>query len=163
MASILPTLADALVALLNEKTFSQDFTAVRTHNDWALPLEKAGPLRVEVAFVGKLDTTLLTRSSLLYVPSADIVIRQKFEGEQLEPIPDTTEMTVKAEFLDPLLALVEEINEYLTSRRLPAYPEASWEGNRIIAPVSNRQLREKKQFTGIIRPTYRAPKTIPTP
>jgi hypothetical protein len=161
-AVLIPT-ADALTAELNVHMFDPAFQAVRTYADWEVPLlETAGDaLRVDVVPVGDLKTQLDDRETIVYLASADVVLRKKFAAADIEGVAGTDTARVKQAAVDPLVALVEAVNEWLTKQqRLAALPDAVWSETAIRAAVVHKHLREQHQFTAIIRTTYEVPKAL---
>jgi hypothetical protein len=141
--SVLIDVADAVAAELNGRVFSQAFTAVRAYADLEEQLSNPG-LRVEVVPVEHVPVDLQTRGSAVYACAADVVVRKKLAA--------AGSSTVKADEVDALVSLVEELHEWLMMREL-AY-EATWESTVLISAVVHHHLRQWNQFTGIIRVTY---------
>ena len=161
MSAVLIPVADALTAALNGHVFSQPVTWERTYADWDLPLEKISDLRGDVVPVQDPKCELETRGSLVYSPAIDLVLRRKFAGEHLEQVPGVEEHRLKKADIDPLVALVEEVNEWLATRELPTYADAVWQAPTIVAAVVHKHLRLYQQFTGVIRIGYSVSKDLP--
>jgi len=141
--SALLEVADAIAAQLNSRVFRLPFTAVRSYADFDAAIDHDG-LTVEVVPVENVPTELLTRGSVQYVCSADIVIRERLTFD--------ASGQVKAQDVDDRVALIEELNEWLMMRQLDY--DARWEATTIVAAVVHQHLREWNQFTGIIRIRY---------
>lgn len=147
MTAVMVSVADALVTALNAATWSPTFTAVRSYAHWADKLESISSLKVDVVPVNHARSSLATRGSLEYAPEIDIGFRQLL----------TTTTTAA---VDTLVALVESVNEWVCSRDVASTPVAEWESASIRALYVRDHLREWKQFTGIIRVTYRVEKSL---
>jgi hypothetical protein len=90
----------------------------------------------------------------------DIIVRKKFGPSQI------TDGDVDRQYIDQYVELLETIQEYLaypTRRRLTNYQQACWIGPRdtgatrdlgIVAPVSQDDLVNLKQYTGQLRVMY---------
>ena len=163
MSSILLATADALVAELNTHVFDPPFTAARSYADASYELAAAtGTLHCDVVPASELKTELSDRGSIRYLPTVFVVLRKKFGAADIEQVGGSEETRVKASVIDPLVALVEAVNEWLCGlRRLAGLPDAVWDSTNIEADVVHKHLREWSQFTGIIKMTYEVPKAIP--
>lgn len=147
--SALIDISDSVAAQLNEHVFRLEFTAERAYADIDEEIAHEG-LAVEVVPVERVPTELETRGSVHYLCSADVVVRQKLAvGEDGRVVSGD---------VDNLVALVEEIHEWLIARELAN--EATWDSTVVIAAVVHRHLREWNQFTGIIRVTYSLTKCL---
>jgi hypothetical protein len=162
MSSLLLAVADALAEELSAHGFSRPFTAARTYADAEYQLETAdGTLQCDVVPASELKTELDERGSVRYLASVFVVFRQKFAEADIEQVAASELARVKAPAVDPLVALVEEVNEFLTGvARLTNYPVAVWSSTNIEAAIVHKHLREWSQFTGIIKTAYEVPKAI---
>ena len=82
--AILVSTAVAVLGVLSDNKFSQEFEPVRSYADWELPLEDSDDLHVDVVPVGSPDMELETRGSIGYAPQVDIVIRKRLAAGQQE-------------------------------------------------------------------------------
>jgi hypothetical protein len=162
MSSILLAVADALAADLTAHSFSVPFSAVRTYADAQYQLDTVDfSLQCDVVPASELRTELNDRGSIHYLASAFVVLRRKFAAADIEQVGTSEQTRVKAASVDPLVALVEEANEWLTGlARLTNHPDAVWSSTNIEAAVVHKHLREWTQFTGIIKTTYEVPKSL---
>jgi hypothetical protein len=154
--------ASAIVAALNAGTFSQTFAPVRSYAQWQRPFEvaEAVGLQVDVVPFSPMADDLFTRGSVKYSPAIDIVIRKKFAAEDLEEVPGENEARVKAQLVDALVALLEEINQALIARRIGTGGKVVWQDTRILATYIPKHLRENHQYTGVIRLTTNVVKDL---
>lgn len=106
------SVADALVAMLNAASLSQEFTAVRK----LIPkytLEELDTLRVTVV-VRAVEPSLITRGHVTEDYTIDVAVQKKIN-------PDTPGVSGGA---DALMYLVEEIRDLLLGERLTTYSDA---------------------------------------
>jgi len=163
MTAILTAVADAVTAELNAHTFEPPFEAARTFVDWDSAVLEGEPetLTVDVVPVSDLKTELDDRGHVRYLAAADVVIRNKFGSANLEAIAGTDTARVKHAAVDPLVALVELVHEYLAQQqRLTELAAAVWVETAIRHAVLHAHLRQHHQFTAIIRATYEVPKAL---
>jgi hypothetical protein len=151
VSAILVSTADAVLNVLADHRFSQEFAPLRSYADWELPLEDAGDLRVDVVPAGSPEMELETRGSIGYTPQVDIVVRKRLAQEQQE-----ADGTLILPEIDDLVLLVQEIAEYFMADRLAEFEGAAWERTQILAAFKSSHLRQYRQFTGIIRLTFKA-------
>jgi hypothetical protein len=136
-------IADAVVSELNGHTFSQPFRAVRAY----LPeykLEDMGTLHVTIVpaeFLGEPSDRSRDREE----HKLHVAIQQRFRPE---------DGAVPLASLDGLVALSEEIRDFLRNQQLADYPQArriKTENKPIYDP---KHLSEYNQFTGLLAFTY---------
>lgn len=146
MANALFTpLADAIVTLLNAQTFATAFTATRIY-DPLRPLEENETLRIDVV-LGDRKSDPLDRSRLTEDVRVEVAARQVISAAAGSAAETTA--------LDALVALVEEINTFLCApaqRRPVAW--AGWQRSELVYPYLPAHLREKRQFTSLLRMSY---------
>lgn len=142
--------ADAIVAGLNDETFSQTFTAAIAYGI-RLKLEEADTLRVDVAPV-RSSVASQTRGSLVWFNVVDIGVRYRF---------GTSDRVAGTGAIDPASVddyryLLQEISQWCyQERRLPTYQNAVMKSDLDVrADVIQKHLDEWSQFTGIVRVTY---------
>ena len=151
MSAILVSTADAVLNALADHRFSQEFEPVRSYADWELPLEDQDELHVDVVPVGSPEMELETRGSIDYSPQVDIVIRKRLASDQQE-----ADGTLILPEVDDLVLLVQELAEYFMADRLAEFEGAAWERTQMLAAFKPSHLRQYRQFTGIIRLTFKA-------
>lgn len=138
--SVIMDVADAVAALLNGGSFSQEFTAVRAYQP-VYDLELLKTLRVSVLASGQ-EIEKGTRSDNDFDFAIDVGVQKKVAS----PL-------VKAE-LDALTDLVEELLDYLLGQALPA------EVGVTLVSMANKpiydpdHLQRKHVFTSVITATY---------
>lgn len=138
--SLIAAIAEAVVAELNVGTFSQPFKAER-HYRPVFDLAEMATLHVSVV-ARSVTVERFDRTRHQYDVQVDIGIQKKCQTCDLAE-------------LDGLMALVEEVADYLRDRRLAACPAAAWikaENTPIYAP---EHLEELRQFTSVLTLTYR--------
>ena len=154
MASVLVQIADAIITELQAGTFTRDINPIRSYAEWSMELEDADTLHVDVVPV-TMATELGDRNSLQYLCEVDVGIRQRFS----QAGTDERDGRILNTAIDPLVELAEQIGELLSDpaeRRLTDYTTATWEATNVLAPYYRDHLREMRQFTSVVRLTYRA-------
>ena len=136
--AVIVDIAEAVKDELNAGSFSQPFTSERAYQP-TFKLEEMQTLHVTVVPKG-VTTAAATRSEDQYEYSIDIGIQKKFQ-EQSE--------------LDGLMALVEEIADFLKRRTLSSCPEAVWVSNENTPIFAREHLDELRQFTSVLTVSYR--------
>ena len=132
-------LADAMVNELNGGTFSQPLTAIRYY----LPrfeLPEMATLHVSVVPKG-IVVEPATRSQGQYDYQLDLAVQQRYSAEPAD--------------LDSLMALSEELADYLRFRRLGDYPTARWLRTKHEVIYHPEHLEQLRQFTSLLTVTYR--------
>jgi len=138
--AVITDIADAVVASLNSRSFSQPFIAQRRYQpSFELPEMQA----LQGSVVPKsVSITKATRDSGYFDFAIDIGVQKKVNPETLAEI-------------DALMTLMDEIADHLRLTRLDGAPQAAWltiEHAPIFAPEHLDQLR---QFTSVLTVTYR--------
>lgn len=149
--AILVSTADAVLAVLAEHRFSQEFEPQRSYANWELPLEDSDDLHVDVVPVNSPEFDLETRGSIGYVPQVDIVIRKRLAQDQQEP-----DGSLILPEIDDLVYLVEEIAEHFVADRFSEVESIAWQRTQILAAYKPSHLRQHRQFTGIVRLSFSA-------
>ena len=122
-------------------------------------MAEAVGLQVDVIPFSPMDDELLDRKGVKYSPSIDVVIRKKFGTSDLETVPGENQSRVKNVLVEGLEKLLEEIHRHLVAKRLDD-GEVAWDESRILATYLPAHLRDKHQFTGVIRTTYSVVKDL---
>lgn len=138
MSSALATAADEVTARLNIATFSQAFTATRTH----LPTfnrEDMAALHVTVVPRG-IAMQQVTRADVQHDYRVDIAVQQS-----VDPMSNTA--------VDALLTLVEEIADDMTGRMFDSGARVMTIENEPVADAES--LREHHLFVSILTLTLR--------
>lgn len=152
--SVLHDTANDVKDLLETADLSKSLTA-RLVYDTELPLEDEDELHVDIVPAG-LVCQADSRASLAYDVYVDVAVRFKFGTSEQE-----TDGAIAVEEIDGYIELLEEIGELLAdpdNRMLPGDAKPVWIGNEIRAPWVPQHLREFRQYTGIMRSTYRVAK-----
>jgi len=133
-------IADAVVAELNGRSFSQPLAAVRYYRP-VFDLGEMQTLHVSVVPKG-VTIERADRSRNQYDFAIDVAVQKKFQTG------DNTE-------LDVLMALVEEIADFFRLRRLATYPDAVWVRTDNVPVYAPEHLEEFRQFTSVLTLTFR--------
>jgi hypothetical protein len=142
--SLIADIADAVVADLNEGTFSQELNAVRRWvAKWALT--DLSTLRVTVV-PGPSSYEPLDRRRDDQRHEMDIAVQKRVVPEKNSEI-------------DPLVGLLEEFIEHFRSRELTAGAKAVKCTRRQTVPgsaaaVAQEHLEDFRTFTGVVRTTW---------
>lgn len=156
MAAVAVDVCEEVKTVIDAATLSQNFTPERNYADWERELTDLGTLAVDVCLVTtKQEANAETRGRLItYTELIDVVVRKKLTRDSTTgKIPNTQ--------IDPLVLLVEEINELFILKRLTGYPSGVQQGeSKIVQSPIPRDLRELTQFTGIIRIPFEATKQL---
>lgn len=156
MSSILIRVAEDVKDALNAGTFGQKFEAIRSYADWELPLEESieeGKVFVDVVPVPPVPVDIETRGSLNYQPAVDIIVRRRMGPERR----DASGKYSLAE-LDPLTDFIEELAEFFVEDELAN--GGRWNATEIRRAFVPAHLHGKHQFTGIVRVTFDAEKSL---
>jgi len=136
---VITDIAQAVADLLNGHEFSTAFEAERV----ALPeFDLADMQDLHVTVVPRqTESTTLDRGRDNHDVKVDVAIQKKVGSLGNEEI-------------DPLMALVREVADYLNRRPLSA-AGASWRKTENAPVYSPEHLREMRQFTSVLTVTYR--------
>lgn len=154
--AVVVAIAKAVTTELATATLSRAIEPLRSYADWAKPLDdelpECGPLLVDVVPVStKQESELQNSSELRYLVPIDIAVRQRFGTELIDK--DTKRIAITE--IDALMLLVQEIHELFTPKELTDLPDATWKRSSVLVSPHVRHLRESRQFTGVVRVTYR--------
>jgi hypothetical protein len=157
MSSILLTAGDLLTAAINANEWQgvEPFKAVRSYATWDQELKDQDVLHVDVVPVFDPKTELETRGDLKYTLAYDIGVRQRFGADK----QDQTNGGILTAAIDPLVSFVEAINDYFSADRFTD-TAITWSETEFRAAYVRDQLREMRQFTGIVRLTFEATKSL---
>lgn len=139
MPSIAAAIADGILAELAERTFTVPLSATRKYVP-SLDLREIDGVYVTVV-PRSVGITNADRSRVAYEIAVDVAVQKKLLG-------------VTPADVDPLMALVQELADFLTRRPLPTVPAAAWlriANTPIYAPD---HLQDKRLFTSILTVTY---------
>jgi hypothetical protein len=143
----------AICEELNAATFGLAFEAKRSYADWSIELKDLDTLHVDVVPVPLIGGELESRSSADIELQFDIGIRKRFTGVDQQ----ASSGRIQLDQIDELIALEQEIWIWLISRnyRVKGNTTAHWQESRILSAFSRKDLRTNRQFTGIVRSTYK--------
>lgn len=153
------SVAKAVASLLEAATFSQPIEVSRNYGeqDATLQLEEPSPNYVDVVAVTTKQTAdLSARSKLKLDVPIDIALRRKFPAAE----QDTQTGAIVVDDIDGLAFLFEEMFLAFVKVSLPAFDSAIWQTTEITVVPDLKQLREWRQFTGVIRVTFRVDKEV---
>lgn len=152
-------IADAVAAEINAAVAASSFetvgfTAERRMFDWDANFEGLDGLSVEVIFITKLGqggdhVKLDSAASLSYPVKVDVVVLKRFDGDD----HDQNSGRLKVESVDPLVRLLEQIQEHFVAARndivLSDVEDANWIG---VEPYwINQSLMRGGLFQGAVR------------
>ena len=143
---------NAICEELNAAAFGLAFEAKRSYADWSIELKELDTLHVDVVPVPAIGGELESRSSADIELQFDIGIRKRFTGVDQQASSGWIRYQI-----DELIALEQEIWIWLISRnyRVKGNTTAYWQESRILSAFSRKDLRTNRQFTGIVRSTYK--------
>jgi hypothetical protein len=156
------TVAKAVVSELAAATLSQKITPVRSWADWVQPLEvddtcKENTLYVDVVPVATAqEIEASSRSTIAYTCPVDVAVRMKFGADRQDQ--DTGRIAI--EEVDALMLLVQEIHERFTLTRMQDFDAAAWQGTKRLVAPHKPHLRDIRQFTGIVRVSFRVDRKV---
>ncbi len=138
--ALVTDVADAVVAELNAKPFSQPFEAKRTY----LPQFDLAQMKdLHVTVVPKAVTILpASRAQNQHDVAIDVAVQKKVDKT------DNTE-------IDALMGLVDEIADRFRLKRLDSYPGAVWSKTEQQPIYSQEHLDQMRQFTSVLTFTFR--------
>ena len=145
MTATVVTIADALVVELNGHQFSQDFAAVRAYLP-SYELKDMDTLHVTVVpaeYEGSPNDR--TRDDERH--TLHIAVQQRFKS--------AANGVVALDSLDALMALCEEIRDFLRTLVLAGCPDARRVKTETKPIYDPKHLAELGQFTGLLAFTYR--------
>ena len=132
-------IAQAVTDELNGGSFSLGFTAERK----AVPMVKLSEMdSLHVTVVPReVESAALDRTRDSHEVKVDIAVQQRVASLENDDI-------------DPLMALVREIADFLNRRNVGGPAGAGWKKTENKPVYSPEHLREMKQFTGVLTLTY---------
>lgn len=156
------SVATAVLAMVSDADLSQKFTAERSYADWELELTDYSRLHVDVVpvmndqLVDLAARGIAAGAKVNYTVPIDIAVRYRFGQDEQD---DTTGRIPNAA-VDSLVALVVDIAELFTKQRLTDFTAGVHQETRITANPVKQHLHQLRQFTGIVRVTFRVDRTI---
>ena len=163
---IAAAVAQAVVDKIQASALEHDFTPERSYADWELKLENMDLLDLRdidklhvdvVAHTTQQQQDVSARGMARFIQPVDIAVRRKFGQDKQKE--DTGR--IKIEEIDALVLLVQQLCLMFTQVLLDVtdYPGAVWDsengGTSILYNPDQKTLREKRQFTGLIRIFFR--------
>ncbi|MBT9156655.1 MAG: hypothetical protein DDT37_01643 [Firmicutes bacterium] len=137
-------IADAVIRALNGRSFSLAFTAVRK----SVPMwsrEELSTLRVMV-IPSTYSSEIQDRGRRTSLYSVDIAVQRAVDPASLSAV-------------DALLDLLDEIDSFLSMKRLLGFQAAMWTGVETVAGAeamyAPEHLEGLRVFTGVLRVTWR--------
>lgn len=157
MAGVLEQVAQGITDALNgATTLSREFTAEHSFADWQDLLKDVDRLHVDVVPFFRGVTELFAQKEIQYVVPVDVAVRQRFASDQ-----DRGDGRIPIAKVYELIELVEEIGEFFHVKRLANFDAAVWDETEVRVWYSRRDLRELRQYTGIVRVTHLVHKDLP--
>ena len=157
MASICVQAADLATAAINAGALvsAGEFKAERSFAEWDDILPDWDKLHVDVVPVFDPKTELEDRETVRYDLSVDIAVRKRLGVDSQNQA--TGAVLIKA--VDDLTSLVESIHDFFLTDRF-GEGDITWQSSTIRSLYSRAQLREHRQFLGIVRLEFKAVKAI---
>ena len=150
MTATLVSTAEAIKDFLNGQSFSMKFDACRSYADWKATLEgEDEKLHVDVIVVRHDDVELVDKTTIAYDNAIQVAVRRKFGQSEL------VNKRVRIESVDQHVELLEEVNKALCGGRITGFEDAIWTKSVIEASYVPAHLKDAKQYTGLIRFTYK--------
>lgn len=151
------TITEAVKVAIEAATLSQTFTVERSYADWDLELATNNDLRVDVVAVStKQVATIIARAPVIScIVPVDVAVRKRFGTEA-----QNEDGRIPNSLIDPLVYLVQELHELFALAKL-AGDIGKWaEDPRILVNPNPRDLRQNKQFTAILRLTFKSERNL---
>lgn len=150
--------ADAVVSALKGQTFARTIDPQRNWGTKDTEISTLKTLRCDVVPVRHSEADAQTRGHLTYQTEVDVVLRYKFAQDQQDECGNIPNADV-----DPLILLTEEIHEYLVHKTLDDDAEQGpyWRSVRLLWCPYKMDLRDRRQFTSLIRVTFETDKELP--
>ena len=139
MSTVITDIADAVVTKLNGSTWDQSFTATRKYAP-TYRLRDMDTLTVTVVPAAEI-TTLVGRSTRSHEYTIDVGVQKRFSSSALATI-------------DPLMDLVQDINDAFVRAALSGYSSAKWTGSEIDPIFAPDHFQQFRQFTSVVHMTY---------
>ena len=136
--SVIADIAEAVKTALNSHPFSQAFTAQRKYRP-AFDLADMADLHVTVVPKG-MTITPVGRDRNQHDVQVDVAVQKKVANDSE---------------IDGLMALVEEVGDFLRFMRLEACPQACWVGTENTPIYAPDHLENLHQFTSVLTFTFR--------
>jgi hypothetical protein len=165
VVAVAKAVAQRIDAEQRNRKFSQQFATERSYANWERELKDIDDLQLDecdktfVDVVGHMTTqdfSLAARGMGRYRVPVDIALRRKFGSDKQDG--DTGRIAI--EEIDNLMLLFQELHLFHAKHRLVEFPYAVWDeedgGTQILVAPDRRLLREIRQFTAIMRITFRA-------
>lgn len=147
---------EAASGAIVERSYGEWEMDLKSPGNWGL--QDANKLHIDVvAHTTEQAAELSSRTSLQFEVPVDIGVRQKLGI----PEQDAASGLLNVEEIDRLVALTQAIHVGLTRQRLPDFDCAVWLSTRLMAAPITEHLRKLRQFTSIVRVTFRADVEIP--
>lgn len=140
MTNIAVAIADAMLAELSAHTFATPITGFSRKYVPVLDLRSLDGVQLTVV-PRSVGIANADRSRTSNEVAVDIAIQRKVGS-------------VNPSDCDPLMELVQEVADFLTRRRLPAVPQASWLRIANVPIYSPEHLQGKQMFTSVLTVTY---------
>ncbi|HQL76235.1 MAG TPA: hypothetical protein PLD58_23890 [Phycisphaerae bacterium] len=141
--ALIVDIADAVVAEINDHSFSQPVTAQRLFRP-VFDLADMKTLHVSVVPKG-VEMQGASRTLVQHDYQIDVGVQKKLPTN---PSGDNAE-------IDALMALVEEIADFFRQRRLQALPNVVWVQTQNLPIYSLEHLEQLRQFTSVLTLTFR--------
>ena len=157
MAAVSVSIAEAVKAMLASAAISQAIAPERSYADWELALDGGDALHIDVvAVTTEQKIELSSRGTNRFLVPVDIAVRKRLGPDK----QDDDTGRIKVDEVDALCLLVEEIHELFAPHRLTDFDTGIWQENKILVCPLLAHLKTMRQFTGIVRVTFRVDKAV---
>lgn len=137
----------------------------RSYADWEDKLETPCT-RIDVVPVAVEDTTVLSRTSVLYLCRVDVGVRRKFDQQNRG-----TDGRLDKAAIDRLVLFMQELHELFipqpyntaleeASGMLPALPGSVWKSTQLVKTYDREKLRDLSTFFGFLSLRFEVRKKI---
>ena len=139
--AVIVQIADAVVSALNDGSFSQSFTAARSHDSQPVDLDTLSTLDVKVIPYG-IAGVWASRVGVEEDYQVDVVFHQKADIDSNAVV-------------DPLMRFWEELRDFFLGDRLTGYTDAICVSAEALAIYDKDFMRTKRLFGAGIRFAFR--------
>lgn len=137
---LIAQVADAVKDTINNASLSQPVTATRTYHP---QFELSEMLELHVTVVPRqIDSALVARNRSSVDVTVDVGVQKRFDkGDAAE--------------IDPLVHLLEEIEDLFRGKRLAEMPDAVWVSSDFTVVAAPEHWQQQRQFTSVLALTFR--------
>lgn len=159
--SAVVAVAKKLTAYIASQEFASEAEVQRSYAEWDLDLSNAESLELSdpkhlhitiATHTTEQENALSARGKMQFDVPVDIAVRKRLTVTEQEAATGRMQL----EEIDNLMKVTEQLHSAVTAKRLPEFDGAVWTSTRVVVAPWRTHLRELRQFTGIVRVTFRA-------